>query len=239
MSVALQHGYRSPRDLQRAGGDFALVRRFLDGTTTFIVMDLWAKGSEADHYVSRMQSAFSAISLAVRSPAGVLSRLNRVLVEELQSRSATEGSASAFVVTCDAAGQLRYAAAGTDAALLFHGPDHHRHLEATGPLLGLWDRAGYFEQGFAFQLGDLLVVCTDGITEAHPRGHTRCLLGTRGLSEIMRTLIRTKVSPSCDDLLENVGTWMGGDFHDDATAVIANCNGKDGGRRDDVNYWSK
>jgi serine phosphatase RsbU (regulator of sigma subunit) len=230
INVALQHAHRSPTDLQRAGGDFALAHRFLDGTTTFIVMDLWAKGAEADHYVALMQSSYDAISLAVRSPARVLSRLNRIFVDELRSRADTEGSASAFVITCDAAGQLRYAAAGTDAALLFRGPDHHRHLEPTGPLLGLWERAGYYEQGFTFRLGDLLVVCTDGITEAHARGHNRSQLGTRGLSEIMRKLIRAKVLPSCEDLMEYVGTWIGGDFHDDATAVIANCNGKDGDR---------
>lgn len=221
MSVVLQHAYRSPRDARRAGGDFALARRYRDGAITFIVTDLWAKGAEAEHYASCMQHAFDIISLTVLSPARMLSLLNRFLVEELQSRAETEGSASALVVNCDACGKLRYAAAGTDAALLFRGSDWQRQLEATGPLLGIHACASYFEQGFTFRFGDVLVLCTDGITEARDGGDRRALLGIGGLAEIMSKLIGANGLPKCDDLMEHVAAWIGGDFDDDATAVFA------------------
>jgi sigma-B regulation protein RsbU (phosphoserine phosphatase) len=219
--VAFQHAYRSPRRAERAGGDFALARHRPDGTTTLMVADLWAKGAEAEHYASRMKRAFNFISVTVQSPARMLSLLNRVFAQELQSQCEREGSASAVVVTWDGWGKLLYASAGTDATLLFRGSDYHRHLEPTGPLLGLIETAGYTEQGLTFRLGDLLVACTDGITEARDENHT--FLGTGGLAAIMHKLMRTKRLPACDDLMEHVAAWIGSDFHDDATAVFANC----------------
>jgi serine phosphatase RsbU (regulator of sigma subunit) len=219
--VTIQHAYRSPQRAERAGGDFALARRRPDGTTTLMVADLWAKGAEAEHYASRMKRAFNIISVTVQSPARMLSLLNRVFVQELVSQRAPEGSASAVVVTWDGWGKLLYASAGTDATLLFRGSDYHRHLEPTGPLLGLIENAGYAEQGLTFRLGDLLVACTDGITEA--RDENRAFLGTGGLAAIMHKLIRANRLPACEDLMKHVAAWIGNDFHDDATAVFANC----------------
>jgi serine phosphatase RsbU (regulator of sigma subunit) len=218
--VALEHAYRSPLRAERAGGDFAVARRRPDGTTTLMVTDLWAKSDEADHYTSHMKRAFNIISLTVQSPARILSMLNRVFSRELHVQCAPEGTASAVVVTWDGWGKLRYASAGTDAALLFRGSDYHRHLEATGPLLGLIENAEYEEQGLTFRFGDLLVACTDGITEARDDSHA--LLGTGGLATIMHKLIRANERPTCEDLMEHVAAWSGTEFYDDATVVFAN-----------------
>jgi sigma-B regulation protein RsbU (phosphoserine phosphatase) len=221
VNLAIQHAYRSPGDARRSGGDFALVRRHLDGAITFVVTDLWAKGPEAEHYILRLQNAFEVVSLAARSPARVLSLLNQCFVNELESRAVIEGSASAFAATCDTRGELRYASAGADGVLLFRGPDRHYHLESTGPLLGIADGPIYSEQGFTYEPGDLLVVCTDGVTEARKGGDGRAFLGTGGLAEIMRTLLRAHALPTCDELMRKVANWIGGDFHDDATALFA------------------
>jgi Stage II sporulation protein E (SpoIIE) len=216
----LQHAYRSPNDARRAGGDFVVARRHFDRTVTFMVIDLWAKAAEADYYADQMEHAFRKLSLTVLSPARMLSHLDREFSRHLRARSDIEGTASAFVVTCDTNGNVRYAAAGTDTALLFRGPVRHLHLESTGPLLGFDNTQGFSEKGFTLQADDLLVVCTDGITEARSGWPERSQLGTRGLAGILQQLISAKGKPTCDDLMERVGDWVGGEFQDDATAVF-------------------
>jgi hypothetical protein len=137
--LTFSHAYRSPADPRRAGGDFVLSRTHGDGALTLMLADLWAKAAEARHYVHRLACAFDSVS-QTHSPARLLARINDPFVVELESLECVEGSASAFGLTCDVRGNLPYAAAGTDAAILFHGPHRHEHFEATGPLLGL----GYF-----------------------------------------------------------------------------------------------
>jgi serine phosphatase RsbU (regulator of sigma subunit) len=216
----LQHAYRSPNDALRAGGDFVVARRHFDRTITFMVTDLWAKAGEANFYADRMEYTFRKLSLTVLSPAHMLAHLDREFSRHLRVRSDIEGSASAVVVTCDTNGKVRYAAAGTDTALLFRGPARHLHLESTGPLLGFDNAQRYSEKGFTFHPDDLLVVCTDGVTEARSGWPDRSRLGTRGLAGILQQLISTKGRPTCEDLMERVGDWVGGEFQDDATAVF-------------------
>jgi serine phosphatase RsbU (regulator of sigma subunit) len=216
----LQHAYRSPNDAQRAGGDFVVARRHFDRTITFMVTDLWAKAGEANYYAYHLENTFRKLSLTVLSPARMLSHLDHEFSRHLRVRSDIEGTASAFVVTCDTNGKVRYAAAGTDTALLFRGSARHLHLESTGPLLGFDNTQRFSEKRFTFQPDDLLVVCTDGITEARSGWPERSQLGTRGLAGILQQLIRTKGRPTCDDLMERVGDWVDGEFQDDATAVF-------------------
>jgi serine phosphatase RsbU (regulator of sigma subunit) len=219
--IRLAHSlaYRSPADPRRAGGDFVLSRTHRDGTLTLLLADLWAKAAEAQHYVHRLSCAFDSLSRTVQSPARLLARMNSRFVDELRSRNCLEGSASAFAFTCDVRGTLSYAAAGTDAAMLFRGAHSHEHFEPTGPLLGLRDFANYHNRYVSFQRGDVLVACTDGITEARNRIGGGTLLGTYGLATIVRKLRCENAMPDCDDMMAHVARWSGDDFQDDATAV--------------------
>jgi serine phosphatase RsbU (regulator of sigma subunit) len=217
--LTLSHAYRSPADPRRAGGDFALSRTHRDGTFTLMLADLWAKAAEAQHYAHRLACAFDSVSQTVHSPARLLARMNSRFVDELQSLGCVEGSASAFAFTCDLRGNLSYAAAGTDAAILFRGPHRHEHFEPTGPLLGLRYFADYYNRYVSFRRGDVLVACTDGITEARNRNAGGEQLGTYGLATIVRKLHRQDALPDCDDVMAHVARWIGDDFQDDATAV--------------------
>jgi serine phosphatase RsbU (regulator of sigma subunit) len=217
--LTLSHAYRSPADPRRAGGDFVLSRTHRDGALTLMLADLWAKAAEAQHYAHRLACAFDSVSQTVHSPARLLARINNRFVDELESLGCVEGSASAFAFTCDVRGNLFYAAAGTDAAILFHGPRSHEHFEPTGPLLGLGYFADYYNRYVSFGRGDVLVACTDGITEARNASAGGDLLGTYGLATIVRKLQRRDAPPNCDDVMTHVARWIGNDFQDDATAV--------------------
>jgi sigma-B regulation protein RsbU (phosphoserine phosphatase) len=218
--LILQYAYRAPSEPQKTGGDFVLARRYRDGSISVLVTDLWAKAAEAAHYACRIQEAFERLSRTPVPPGELLHRLDAAFSAELRVQAASEGTATAFAIACDARGELLYASAGTDCGLLFRGIEPRLHLESTGPLLGLDASARYAEKSVRLEPGDLLVVCTDGVTEARGPHTGRVQLGTRGLSEMMQSLLVGKQAPTCDDLLQRVDAWTGGTLHDDATAVF-------------------
>ena len=78
--------------------------------------------------------------------------------------------ASLFVAIMDTReAKLRYASAGHEPGLLFNDTGGHRHLDPTGPLLGLAGllvRPAFDERTVPLTRGELLVIVTDGITEA-------------------------------------------------------------------------
>lgn len=220
VDVSVRQAHRSPADPRKAGGDFALVHRDR-GVLTLIVADLWAKGSEADYYSGLLEEAFNAIASAASGPAPILNALNRLFIGELRARCAWEGSATAFVSRYQGDGVLRYAAAGTDDALVFRGLDRHEHLRSTGPLLGIYEPGNYYEHVTRFVPGDVLLVCTDGVTEARCGPSSGGLFGTARVAECVGELLRAPGLPSCDALLERVAAWAGGGFGDDATVLFA------------------
>ena len=218
-NFAVRHAYRAPREAYRTGGDLALARRHDDGALTFALIDLWAKGAQADHYARRLRAAFST-AMPAHSPAALLAQLNERLCEELRVCRELEGSAAACVVRCTADGRVCYASAGADDGLVFHAGEVACRLPATGPLLGLDDGAR-FGQGDCAPLhsGDVLLVCTDGVTEARSPSSGR-LLGVEGLVAVMRGLLETNALRP-EILLDRIAAWSGGAVQDDATALFA------------------
>jgi phosphoserine phosphatase RsbU/P len=63
------------------------------------------------------------------------------------------------------AGTMRHASAGHPPAFVWQRGDIQT-LRATGPLLALDPAAGYFSRDLPLEVGDLLVLYTDGLTEA-------------------------------------------------------------------------
>jgi DNA-binding CsgD family transcriptional regulator len=78
--------------------------------------------------------------------------------------------ASLFIAVADVReDKLRYGSAGHEPGLLFDDRGGHRHLEPTGPVLGLralLARPAFGERAVPLAGGELLVIVTDGITGA-------------------------------------------------------------------------
>jgi serine phosphatase RsbU (regulator of sigma subunit) len=76
-----------------------------------------------------------------------------------------------------------YVSAGHPDALLL-GVFDHRHLPATGPLLGLFAQANHAQRDALIRPDEVLVVATDGLIEAQHADGRR--LWHHGLAEIVR-----------------------------------------------------
>lgn len=89
------------------------------------------------------------------------------LSQQLRSRTPVEKYATLFLAALDTeSGVLRWANAGHLPALLLRESGDLEHLDASGPPVGLIDAEPYPPRETELHPGDLLLLYTDGITEA-------------------------------------------------------------------------
>jgi serine phosphatase RsbU (regulator of sigma subunit) len=100
-------------------------------------------------------------------PARVIGELNTILCHEVREQYVT-----AVYLYLDAVnGTGRYSAAGHPPPLLWRrGRQALEKLEETGLLLGVRPNEPYSESEFSFEIGDRLLLYTDGLLEAENAG---------------------------------------------------------------------
>src|SRR6185436_17650814 len=99
---------------------------------------------------------------------GICTRLSR----RLYARTSPERYATAFVcVLHTETGRVCWTNAGHNAALFLRASGAHEELAATGLPLGLLPTGEYERRELVLEPGDVLVIYTDGVTEAaNPEG---------------------------------------------------------------------
>jgi sigma-B regulation protein RsbU (phosphoserine phosphatase) len=133
------------------------------GAVTCLVADVSGKGMAASLLGASLE-ALSAGPIEVdHPPDGICLRVSR----RLFARTPPEKYATAFVARLDRARhRLSWSNAGHNPALLVRADGRCERLEATGPPLGLLAAAEYGSGEVELAPGDLLLVYTDGLTEA-------------------------------------------------------------------------
>jgi sigma-B regulation protein RsbU (phosphoserine phosphatase) len=143
------------------GGDFFDYLLVDEGQFGFALGDVAGKGPPAAILAAVVQSNFAAQAPIGRDPAQTMGRINTALL-----RRAIEAR---FATMCygvlGADGSVRSCNAGQEPPLVI-GATGVRWLETGGPVLGLLDGAEYEFETMRLEPGDVLVVCSDGVTEA-------------------------------------------------------------------------
>ena len=157
---------RPARDI---GGDFYDHFPIDHGCTGIVVADVSGKGISAGLF--GMVSKTLLRSVATQQdlgPAPVMARVNDVLCADNDSAMFV----TTFFAQFDpATGWLRYVNAGHPPPLLLSALGEARWLpRAAAPALGVVESIEYPEQTLQLQPGDLLLVFTDGVTEAVDAG---------------------------------------------------------------------
>ncbi|HTW07407.1 MAG TPA: PP2C family protein-serine/threonine phosphatase, partial [Acidimicrobiales bacterium] len=110
-----------------------------------------------------------------------------------------EDMVSVCIVVFDTqAGTLRHASAGHPPAFIWHDSEI-QPLAATGPLLALDPRATYFSRDMTIDIGDVVVLYTDGLTEARSGGQ---LFGEDRVAHLVRRDPGQDTAIICKTLLE-------------------------------------
>jgi serine phosphatase RsbU (regulator of sigma subunit) len=204
------------------GGDLFDIHLRTDGSAAILIADVSSKGAPSIIHTDMLRRAFRMCAMTERSPASIMSILNRLRFDVPQPPYMDATFASAVIVAIERGTMIcRYASAGHDIGLFVNGTGH-RHLAPTGPVLGVMTEVVYRERIEAFGRHDFLLLGTDGFTECRKNRAGAKQFGTAG---IVRS-IEDEVRRSCSSISHAVGRsadiFTAGHYRDDATlAVIA------------------
>lgn len=201
------------------GGDFYDVFRIDHNRAGILVGDVSGKGIEAAAAAAATRSTVHALVHQTASPSQALAKTNEVMC--LQPAEPNTFVTAFLALVSLRTGRLTYASAG-------HPPPVMRRADGSLEMLHLGQTAlaivkdqRFDEHCSRFGRGDMLVLYTDGISEAR-RGAR--LFGTWG---IKRTLLACSNSPArqvARTLLDAAADWARGALRDDAVVVVIRRN---------------
>ena len=201
------------------GGDFYDVFALAEDTWGIVLGDVCGSGPEAASQTALTRHTVRTAAMFDTDPATVLRTLNRALLRSNTTRFTTAAFAGLSRHPDRDGFLIRIASGGHPPALICRGDGTVEECSAMGPLLGVTDFAVDALQVAQYELarGDMLVLYTDGLTEARNAG---VLFGVEGV-EAMLTRRKT-MSPErlANALVEAAVDHAAGPLTDDVAVVI-------------------
>jgi sigma-B regulation protein RsbU (phosphoserine phosphatase) len=143
------------------GGDFFDYFELPNGAFGFALGDVTGKGPPAALLAAELQGVLAAHSYAGGTPADTVTRVNQVLARRpVEARFAT-----LLYAVLSSGGSLTYCNAGHNLPLLVSRRGVQR-LDTGGLILGAFKQATFEEGVVQLDSGDVLVVFSDGVTDA-------------------------------------------------------------------------
>ena len=194
-------------------GDFFDVFEVSPGRLAAVIGDVAGKGIESSITAFQAKYLMRVFLRQFRDPAQAVEELNL----QMFNAERTEEFISLVVLVFDTgAGTLRYASAGHPTAWLWHQREV-LPLSATGPLLMLERRSGYFSREIPLMRGDVAVLYTDGLIEARRGGDQ---FGEEGVAMLLRREPLLDPGELCRHLLDAARDFSDTPLGDDV-AILA------------------
>jgi sigma-B regulation protein RsbU (phosphoserine phosphatase) len=200
------------------GGDYYDFFAYPDGKVGMLVGDVAGKGMPAALLMSSLQARVQVLFEEPSDLAALVTRLNRIIV----SNCPTNRFISFFIGVLDAAtGELTYVNAGHNPPLLAHGDGQVERLEGTGLVLGILAQARYEQRTCRLAPGDVVVLFSDGVTEAS-RADVDEEFGEDRLAETLAELRNGSAQSIIESINQRVQDFTAGaPPADDITLVVA------------------
>ncbi len=207
--------YHPALDEAEVGGDFYDVFDIGQGRLAFVMADVSGKGLKAAVYTAMTKNMVRAYVHEDPSPARVLEKLNSALCDYTPE----ELFITAFYGVLDTGrNTLTYADAGHDEPLMLcQCTKRVTPLDVTGIALGVVPGSRYSEFEVYMHPGDMLLLYTDGITDARSEGH---FLGTNGITEVLQSTAHRGAEEVMRAIFQAATCVTGGKLRDDAAVLV-------------------
>jgi serine phosphatase RsbU (regulator of sigma subunit) len=202
------------------GGDFYDYIDVADDALGFTLGDVAGKGPPAALLAAAVQSIFAAQASLLGDPAETMTRINVALMR----RSIEARFATMFYAVLYPDGRLSYSNAGHESPVIIGSAASDRSLDTGGVVLGLFDTATYDAETIQLSAGDVIIVVSDGVTEARnvegdEFGRERVVeavagtesLNAEGVLDRLLAVVRefTLGTPQADDVTALVVKYLG------------------------------
>ena len=171
------------RPAQIVSGDYFDFLQFKDGTHGIVVADVSGHGVSAGMLVTSLQMAFHTLTSENNSPSAVLERINHIYIHNINFSTFV----TVFFASLDPKTKvLSYANAGHNPPLIYRPSTNEMiWLKPTGAAVGLMEYFNVRPASVQLMVGDIVILYTDGITEAiNPPGNEQ--FGFDRLAEVIR-----------------------------------------------------
>jgi serine phosphatase RsbU (regulator of sigma subunit) len=204
------------RPANTVGGDFYDVLPLPDGRIIVTLGDVAGKGSPAALLMALLLAVLRTLVDERLAPSALVSRLN---VQICRHSPASRFITLFYAVYEPATGALAYVNAGQNPPLVRRASGRYERLTSTGVALGMFDHSTFDEAAIRLDAGDMLVLYSDGITEAEDSSGQP--LEEAGLEQALERHARAAPAELGAHVLAAVEAHVGQPrFRDDLTILI-------------------
>ncbi len=211
---------------REVGGDYYDFFRLPGNRIGILIADVSGKGTSAALYMAELKGLVLALSQRYDSPRELLIEVNRIISEHLDSRSFITAAYAVLDLDC---GAMRFCRAGHTPLIFFSsagGTPAAQVLTPSGMVLGLRIEGaeGMFPQlleeiSIDLVPGDIVVLYTDGITEA--MNLESDLFGEGRLSRLVEEHGHLDSGELRERIMREVESFVGAaNQHDDMTMIL-------------------
>lgn len=205
------------RPAQIVSGDYFDFVEFRDGSHGIVMADISGHGVSAGMLMSSLQTAFHTLAPLADSPLEVLERINRLYAHNVKFTTFV----TMFFGRLDpSSGTFSYGSAGHNSGFLYRATTGQEILlHPTGPAIGLMEGFAVRLEHVQLRSGDVLVLYTDGLTEAFNA------VGVQWGLDRMAEVIRSNAADAPEQLIQKILQALaeftqGSPLADDATLVV-------------------
>jgi sigma-B regulation protein RsbU (phosphoserine phosphatase) len=199
------------------GGDYYGFFPYPDGRAALALGDVSGKGMPAALMVMGLQARLQVLAEDPHDLSSLVTRLNKITCANCPSNRFI----TFFIALANpATGDFAFANAGHNPPIIVRASGEIEMLEGGGPVLGILPVAKYAEQNARLGKGDLLVIYSDGITEATDLAEDE--YGEERLTEVVRQRRAENAEAIVNAVTESVNRFAGGAPQaDDITLIVA------------------
>ena len=201
------------------GGDYYDFLDFGSGRLGLVLADISGKGMSAALLMANLQANLRGqYALALEDVPHLLRSVNRLFYRNTET---SHYATMFFAIYDDGTRRLRYVNCGHNPPILVRANGDLERLTATATVLGLFEEWDCTVAECEVASGDVLVIYTDGISEAGPNEEEE--YGEERLIATTRKHQHQSAATILDNILSDVQRFSRGRQADDMTLIVASC----------------
>ena len=201
------------------GGDYYDFLDFGSGRLGLVLADISGKGMSAALLMANLQANLRGqYALALEDVPRLLRSVNNLFYRNTE---ASHYATMFFAIYDDGTRRLRYVNCGHNPPILMRANGNLERLAATATVLGLFEEWDCCVAEYELASGDVLVIYTDGISEAGPNEEEE--FGEERLIVTTRKHQQQSAGEILDNILSDVQQVSRGRQADDMTLIVATC----------------
>ena len=213
------------RPAQIVGGDYFDFLHFADGSHGVAIADVAGHGVSSSLLMASLQTALRTLAMVSASPEEVVQRIDHLYHHNINFASFVTLFLGRFDLNQQS---FTYCNAGHNPPLVLRNGNgavsDHEWLRPTGAAIGLVEGATYQAEKIQLNTGDMLILYTDGVTEAaNPQGEQ---YGWDRLAESLHAAGDVSPRRLVAALRSSLQDFAAGQpLDDDTTIVVCKVNG--------------